>query len=195
MTSFAPPTCRECHAEVSYAISGKTGLRIRLNPVPDASGTMSVAREPQGRVARVVPRDLRNGADLWTPHAQTCPARRANPRRMTPRNLAMDFAGTEGTAPEVALARTQAHAAELTLDRLADELIAEWKLKCHREGWFPIWRLLDGFIARRGADLPKELRGHLSAVVGRKIHPESARLGDLHRRNRGRNHASPKGVH
>ena len=34
MTSFAPSTCRFCRKEVVYAISAKTGGKIRLEPVP-----------------------------------------------------------------------------------------------------------------------------------------------------------------
>lgn len=194
MTSFAPATCRFCRKEITFATSAKSGHRIRLDPVPDPSGTLALAHEPQGMVARFVPPHLRASVELWVPHARTCEALQRPPRRMTARNLTLEFAGTEGTAPEVALARTQAHAAELTLDRLADELIAEWREVCRREGWRPVWKLLEGFLARRGADLPKELRGHLATVVGRKLHPEAARLGDLHRRNRSSRQAIHRGA-
>lgn len=177
MTSFAAAICRFCHAEVVLRTSAKTGKKIRLNPVPGPAGTFSVDYEAgRGRVARFVPKDMRQG-DLWISHAQTCPAVVPQPRAVRPRTLTLGFAGTEGTPAQLALARTAAHNAELQLERLADELIVEWRAKCKREGWVPVWSLLQSFLGRRAGELPKTQRDQLSTVVGRRLHPAAAKAG------------------
>lgn len=173
MTSFAPPKCRHCQQEVVLAISGKTGRRIRLNSAPGPDGTFSVAVEHQGLVARFMPKDHRSGDALWVAHAATCAAMQRPPRRVTPRTLTLGFASDHGTASEVALARTDAHSAELALERLADELLAEWREKCRREGWMTVWRLVPTFIAQH-AELSRPLRDKFSTVLGRKVHPAAA---------------------
>lgn len=180
MTSYAPLGCRYCRADIVLETSAKTGRKIRLNPVPAPEGTFAVSYEAgKGRVARFVPKDMREGKKLWVAHAATCTAVAHPPRRIRPQNLTLDLAGNEGTPAELAIARTQAHNAELQLERLADELIKEWREKCRRDrGWSPVWNLLQPFLARRGGELAKPLREKLSAVVGRRLHPAAARAGD-----------------
>lgn len=179
MTSFAPAICPFCHAEVVLRTSAETGKTIRLNPVPSPDGSFFLGyEEGRGRVARFIPKDMRTGkGDLWVAHAQTCSAFVPQPRRVRPRTLTLGFAATEGTPSELALARTAAHSAELQLERLADDLIAEWRAKCKREGWVPVWSLLQSFLGRRAGELPKTQRDQLSTVVRRRLHPAAAKAG------------------
>lgn len=177
MTSFAAPTCRFCGKDVVRVTSAKTGRKINLDPVPDLNGTFSVGKEPgatrAASVARFVPREHR-GKPLWVAHAATCEVLKHKPRPLRPHTLTLGFAGnSEGTPGEIALASTQAMNAELVLERLADELIAQWRRKCRLEGWQPVWRMVPTFIAQH-SELSRPMRDKFSTVIGRKVHPAAA---------------------